>query len=182
MPTYIALLRGINVGGRNKIPMADLRSLFASAGFADARTLLQSGNVVFEGPRQSVAALEQLLEAETQARFGLSIDYVVRTATEWKRIIADNPFTTEAERDPSHTLVMLLKSTATTAAVRTLNDEIEGREIVRSAGKQLYMIYPDGIGRSKLTNAVIEKKLNVRGTARNWNTVVKLDALANARA
>ncbi len=182
MPTYIALLRGINVGGRNKIAMADLRALFASAGFDDARTLLQSGNVVFEGPRQSVAALEHMLEAETQARFGLSIDYIVRTATEWKRIIADNPFTTEAERDPSHTLVMLLKTPAKAAAVQTLNDEVKGREIVRSAGKQLYLIYPDGIGRSKLTNTVIEKKLGVRGTARNWNTVLKLDALASTQA
>ena len=182
MPTYIALLRGINVGGRNKIAMADLRTLFVSAGFADARTLLLSGNVVFEGPRQSGAALEQLLEAETQSRFGLSIDYMVRTAAEWKRIIAGNPFIEDAKRDPSHTLVMCLKSPAKPAAVQTLNDEIKGREIVRAAGKQLYMIYPDGIGRSKLTNAVIEKKLNVRGTARNWNTVLKLDALADADA
>jgi len=182
MPNYIALLRGINVGGRNKIPMADLRDLFAAVGFTNARTLLQSGNVVFEGARQSAAALEQLLEAETQTRFGLSIDYVVRTATEWKRIIAGNPFIDEAKHDPSHTLVMLLKTPAKAAAVRALNDEIKGREIVRAAGKQLYMIYPDGIGRSKLTNAVIEKKLNVRGTVRNWNTVLKLDALANTQA
>ena len=177
MPTYIALLRGINVGGRNKIPMADLREMFASVGFREARTLLQSGNVVFDGLRQSNATLEQLLEAETQARLKFSIDYVVRTATEWKKIITGNPFAAEAKESPSHMVVMCLKTPARSSAVRKLNDEIAGREIVQASGKQLYMVYPDGIGRSKLTNAIIEKKLNVRGTARNWNTVMKLELL-----
>jgi uncharacterized protein (DUF1697 family) len=171
--TYIALLRGINVGGHNKVAMSDLRDLLEALEFAGVKSLLQSGNLVFESQRLSGAELESVLEKETQS-LGVSVDYVVRSAKEWKKIVARNPFPEEAKTDPSHLVLMCLKSTASAAKLDTLQRVIKGRETVRGDGKQLYIVYPDGIGTSKLTAALIERTLGTRGTARNWNTVLKL--------
>lgn len=177
MITHIALLRAVNVGGRS-IAMADLRAMFAALGFADARTLLQSGNVVFDGGAKTGAALESLLESETEKQLKLRADYLVRTARDWKAIVAGNPFPREAMDDPAHLVMMPLKSAPTKPAVAALETAIKGREAVRAKGRTLYIVYPDGIGRSKLTIALIEKQLGTRGTARNWNTVLKLQAAA----
>jgi uncharacterized protein (DUF1697 family) len=180
MSTHVALLRGINVGGRNMIAMSALRDLLAELGFAGARTLLQSGNVVFASDRRTGAALERLLEAETATRCGVSADYLVRTAEQWKTIVARNPFKDEAERDPSHLVVTFLKTAPHAKDVRALQEAIEGPETVRAVGQQLYVVYPAGIGRSKLTNMLIERKLGSRATGRNWNTVLKLAAMTEA--
>src|SRR5262245_22033230 len=119
MPTHIALLRGINVGGRSMVAMADLLAMFADLGFPDARTLLQSGNVVFEAPAaRSTDALERRLEAEAEKRFGRPIDFFVRSGKEWARVIADNPFPAEAKRDPGHLVAMALKDAPKAAAVK----------------------------------------------------------------
>jgi len=174
MPCYIALLRGINVGGHNKIAMADLRDLVASLGFSDVKTLLQSGNLVFSGGRKTDKALESLLERETAKRLGVSADYIIRSTAELQKVIAANPFPQEAKDDPSHLVVMFLKSAATANDVKALAELIKGPEAVRGEGTHLYIVYPAGIGTSKFTTALIEKNLGTRGTARNWNTVVKL--------
>jgi len=113
MTTYVALLRGINVGGKNKIAMADLRAFLADLGLADPKTLLQSGNVVFRSEGKSVSALENFLEKETAARLSVAADYVVRSSAEWAKVVAANPFPREAESDPSHLVVMFLKSAPT---------------------------------------------------------------------
>ncbi len=177
MSVFVALLRGINVGGHNAIAMSDLRELFGKLGFGGARTLLQSGNVVFESPRLSGAELESLLERETAQRLGVSVDYVVRSALEWKKLVAGNPFSDEAKNDPSHLLVLCLKSPVAAKKVEALRLAIQGRESVRGGGKHLYLVYPDGIGRSKFSAALIERTIGVRGTARNWSTVLKLAGL-----
>jgi uncharacterized protein (DUF1697 family) len=177
MPIYIALLRGINVGGHQQIGMSDLRELLATLGFTGAKSLLQSGNLVFEGDRRPGAEMERLLEAETAKRLGVTADYLVRNAAEWKTLIDRNPFPKEAKRDPSHLLVVFLKKATQAKDVQTLEAAIQGPERIRADGKHLYAVYPAGIGRSKLTNTLIEKKLDVRATGRNWNTVVKLAAL-----
>jgi uncharacterized protein (DUF1697 family) len=177
MPIHIALLRAINVGGRNLVAMSDLVDMLAALEFTGARSLLQSGNLVFQSRRPTGAALQRLLESETEKRFGVAVDYVVRTAAEWEAIVARNPFAKEAVADPSHLLVMCLKKAPEAKDVKVLQDAIKGPEILRSDGKQLYLVYPEGIGRSKLTNTLIERKLGTRGTARNWNTVLKLAAL-----
>ncbi len=178
MTTYIALLRGINVGGNKKVAMADLRELLNALGFADPRSLLQSGNLVFRSDGRKSADLERLLDAETEKRLGLKTEFFVRTAKEWKAVVESNPFPDEAESDPSHLVVMFLKDAPNPESVEALQAAITGREIVRAAGRQAFITYPDGIGDSRLTNAVIEKKLGTRGTGRNWNTVMKLGALA----
>jgi uncharacterized protein (DUF1697 family) len=174
---YVALLRGINVGGRAKVAMADLRDLFAALGFRDVRTLLQSGNVVFRAHDEPTADLERLLETDAAKHLDTHPDFLVRTAAEWVQIVAGNPFPDEAERDPGHLVVMALKQAPAAPAVKALQAAITGPEIIRAADRHLYVTYPDGIGRSRLTGAVIESKLRTRGTARNWNTVLKLAAL-----
>jgi uncharacterized protein (DUF1697 family) len=178
MTTHIALLRGVNVGGKTKVAMADLRAMLADLGFGDPRSLLQSGNLVFRSDKLTGADLERLLEVETEKRLGLKTDFFVRTPEEWKKVIANNPFPDEAESDPSHLVVMFLNQAPAAGDVKALQAAIVGRETVRAAGRQAYIVYPDGIGESKLTITVIEKKLGSRGTGRNWNTVLKLGALA----
>jgi uncharacterized protein (DUF1697 family) len=178
MPVHIALLRGINVGGKNKVSMPELRELLGALGFTSSRSLLNSGNIVFVNERLADAELERVLEVETEKRFRVSVVYVVRTVKEWDRIIARNPFPGEAKRDPSHLLVMCLKEPAKAKAVKELEAAIVGPESIRANGRELYLTYPAGIGTSKLTNTLIERKLGIQGTARNWNTVLKLAELA----
>jgi uncharacterized protein (DUF1697 family) len=180
MPTYVALLRAVNLGPHNKVGMADLRALLTGLGMQAAQTLLQSGNVVFRGADRATAELEHLLEAAAAKRLGLATDILVRSGKEWKAIIAGNPFPKEAREDPSHLLAMPLKDAPPRADVRALQNAIVGREMVNVRGRCAYIVYPDGIGRSRLTTALIEKMLESRGTGRNWNTVLKIDALADS--
>jgi uncharacterized protein (DUF1697 family) len=179
LTTHIALLRGINVGGHRSVGMTDLRNFLTKLGFDDVRSLLQSGNVVFGSRARTGAELERFLEAESVKRFGIEIDFFVRAPEEWKSMIRQNPFRKEAELDPAHLVVMLLKSPPRPEDVAALQQGISGREIVQAKGRHLYAFYPDGQGRSRLTNAVIERKLG-RCTGRNWNTVLKLALLAKA--
>ena len=178
MTTRIALLRAVNVAGHAMIEMAELRAFLTALGFTEPRTLLQSGNLVFGGGAGEDAALEQRLEQEAAKRLGLSTVVFVRGAAEWRRLIADNPFHDEAVDDPGHLHVVLLKDAVKPPAVKALQSTVVGPERIAGHGRHLYVTYPDGIGRSKLTIAVIEKRLGTRATGRNWNTVRKLDALA----
>ena len=181
MTVHVALLRAVNVGGRS-LAMADLKAMLEALGLGQARTLLQSGNVVLDVAARSGDALESFLEAETQKRLRLKADYLVRTAEEWKTIIADNPFPRQAKDDPARLVLIPLKTAPTETRLSSLEAAIKGRESVRANGRELYVVYPDGIGRSKLTVALIERKLATRCTARNWNTVLKLQALAETFA
>ncbi|HLK26134.1 MAG TPA: DUF1697 domain-containing protein [Caulobacteraceae bacterium] len=173
MPTAIALLRAVNVGGRS-VKMAALVSLAREMGFQNPRTLLQSGNLVFETAETADGALEARLEAAAQPRFGFPIDFICRTAAEWRELIAGNPFPDAAKADPARLLATLLKRSPPDGGMETLRAAIKGREQAALAGRTLYVVYPDGIGRSRLTGAVIERHLKGQGTARNWNTVLKL--------
>ena len=177
---HVALLRAVNLPGHNKIGMADLKALVGGLGFADAQTLLQSGNIVFTGGTKTTASLEQALESAAAKALGLETDFLVRTAREWQAIVEANPFPREAKDDPSHLLAVILKDEVSAANVTALQKAIVGREVVRAKGRCLYVVYPDGIGRSKLTSAIIEKKLGTRGTGRNWNTVLKLQVLTQS--
>jgi len=177
MTTYIGLLRAVNLAGRNKVAMSDLRLLLTAIGMEDARSLLQSGNVLFRSSSRSAAQLERTLEKAAKERLAVETDFFVRTAGEWSELIASNPFPREAESDPGHLVALCLKEAPDRTAVAALQKAILGREVVRAVGRHAYIVYPDGIGRSRLTMALIEKKLGTRGTGRNWNTVMKLDAL-----
>lgn len=160
------------------VAMADLRAFLAHLGLGDPQSLLQSGNLLFRSNARTGVQLERLLEAEAKKRLALEADFFVRSAKEWSGIVAHNPFRREAERDPAHLLVILLKDEPDPKHVRALQAKITGPEVVRAVGRQAYIIYPNGVGRSRLTNTLIEKTLGTRATGRNWNTVLKLDALA----
>ena len=178
MPTYIALLRGINVGGHGLVAMADLREMLSRLGFGEPKSLLQSGNLVFKSDERSAAKLEKILEAETAKRLDVSPDFFVRTSKEWGSVIAKNPFPDQAKRDPARLHVVYLKGAVAPKDVKALQDAIAGPEVVRANGREAYIVYPNGAGTSKVTNALIERKLGTRATARNWNTVMKLVDLA----
>jgi len=159
--------------------MTDLRNFLADLGLDDARSLLQSGNLVFTSQVRTGAELERFLESEAHDRLSLDVDFIVRTPDEWKSVIRQNPFRKEAERDPGHLVVMFLKSAPDVEDLVALQAEIRGPEIVRAKGKQAYIYYPNGQGRSKLTHSILEKRLG-RGTGRNWNTVLKLGIMAKS--
>jgi len=177
MPQYVAVLRAINLGAHNRIAMADLRAMCAKLDLANARTLLASGNVVFESRLSSSEKLERLLEDASTEHLGVTTDYFVRSAAEWQAVIDANPFPAEASTDPARLVMMCLRDAPSAAQVKALQASIKGRETVRARGKHAYFVYPDGQGRSTLTIATIEKMLGTRGTARNWNTVLKLGEL-----
>jgi uncharacterized protein (DUF1697 family) len=178
MMTFIALLRAINLGNHRSLAMSALRDFIADLSFTDARTLLQTGNVVFRGEARSAGDLEQLLEMEAKAHLGLDTDFFVRPAEDWKALVSRNPFPDEARRDPSHLVVMFLKNAPDAKSLAKLRAAIKGPEIVDVAGEQAYIVHPAGIGRSRLTHALIETMLGTRATGRNWNTVLKLAGLA----
>jgi len=180
MTRYIALLRGVNLGGYNRVAMADLRALVSKIGYDDVKTLLQSGNVVFSSPKKSPAALERELEAALEKALNLKIDFHVRTADEWQKVIDGNPFTAEAKSDPSRLVLTCYKSALDPATVKAAQAAITGREKLRADGRHLYMTYPDGQGNSKA--AIVVGRMLGPGTARNWNTVLKLATLSANRS
>jgi uncharacterized protein (DUF1697 family) len=121
--------------------------------------------------------LERLLEREVNKRLALQTDFFVRNADEWTAVVSHNPFRDEARRDPAHLVVVFLKDAPDANQVNALGAAITGRERVGAHGKQAYIVYPDGIGRSRVTSGLIERKLTTRGTGRNWNTVLKIAEL-----
>lgn len=177
MTIHVALLRGINVGGKNKIAMADLRQAMESMGFSGVQSVLQSGNLVFRSGQLKGPALERHLEAESAKRLKLPVDYVVRSAKEWAKIIASNPFPDEAKNDPSHLVVLCLKAKPPAGKVKTLEAAAKGGELIQAVGQQLYIAYKAGIADSKLTSALFDQRLGISGTGRNWNTVLKLKTM-----
>ena len=174
--THIALLRAVNVGGKNLVSMAALKAMIEDLGFAGARSLLQSGNLIFDAGRRKADALELLLEKETDKRFGARPDYFVRDGAEWSEVLTHNPFSREAKTDPSRLHVLTLKVAPSAAQVNALRAAIKGPETVKTWTRHAYIYYPDGAGNSKLTPRIIETKLETRATDRNWNTALKLQA------
>ena len=121
--------------------------------------------------------MESLLEKASAKEFGFATDFFVRTGKDLERILTSNPLPRAAKDDPGRLVVLFLKNHVSAATVADLQRSIRDREQVRGEGREVYLVYPDGIGRSRLTLPTIEKKLGTRGTARNWNTVTKLAAL-----
>jgi uncharacterized protein (DUF1697 family) len=178
MTTYVALLRGINVGGHKKVAMADLCEVVRGLDLEEVRSLLQSGNLVFRSAGRTAAQLEGLLEEAIERRLGLQSKFFVRSNREWGAVIAGNPFRAEAERDPGRLVVMFLKEAPDGGRVEALRAAIVGPEVLHAEGRQVYVVYPNGAGTSRFTHTVIEKTLGTRATGRNWNTVQKLGVLA----
>ena len=174
---YAALLRGINVGGNKKVPMADLRAMTAKLGFDDPKTLLQSGNLVFSAKSQPMAKLEVLFEDATKKHIGVECSYLLRSADEWAKIVAANPFKKEAKSDPAHLAVTFCREAPDAAALKAMRAEARGEEDFKVVGRELFVWYPDGMGTSRLALAFSKNRIGTICTARNWNTVMKVAAL-----
>jgi uncharacterized protein (DUF1697 family) len=180
MPRYIALLRAVNLAGSSMVRMEELRGLLEQLGYHEVQSILQSGNLVFEGPARTETAMEHQLEAAVANDLKLRTEIFVRSGPEWAKVIAGNPFPEEAERDPAHLVLMTLRDPPPGASWDKLRAAMDGPERIEPAGRYAYVTYPEGIGRSRVTNRLLESKLGTLSTGRNWNTVLKLDALANA--
>ncbi|HKS96772.1 MAG TPA: DUF1697 domain-containing protein [Terriglobia bacterium] len=180
MPAVIALLRAVNLAGHNSIKMDALRELCESLALGDPRTHLQSGNVVFRTKERDLTRLAQRLEQAIERRCGFRTRVMLRTTSEVRAVIERNPFARRRGIDPSRLLVnFLADDPGPDASAKILNLQWNPEEL-RLAGRELYIYYPNGVGRSKLTAAVIERTLKVSGTGRNWNTVTKLLEIAES--
>ncbi len=176
----MALLRAVNVAKTGTLRMADLQRTVEALGFGAVRTWLQSGNVTFESRAADPARLERALERKLSAEVGVTTDFFVRRRAEWRRVLDGNPFPEEAADDPAHVTVLVLKRPPTRSAWTALAAAVPGRERVVPADGHAYIYFRDGIGTSRLTTALLERTLGVRGTIRNWNTVRTLGELVGA--
>lgn len=178
MPVVISMLRGINVGAHNRIKMDALREVYELLGLREVQTYVQSGNVVFSTVRRDLAKLADALESALEERFGFRPSVILRTPPEMKEVIDRNPFADRTGLDPAKLLVLFLASDPGEEARKKVAQMNTAPDELRMEGRELYVYFPDGMGRSKLPWASLGKMLGSVGTGRNWNTVLKLLALA----
>jgi len=178
MPVVISLLRGVNVGGHNKIPMDALRDLCQSLGLRNPQTYVQSGNVVFTTAERNLAALGGRMEQEIEKKLAVRTRVILRTAREWREVIARNPFAARAGIAPNRLLVTFLAARPSDEArARALAIQADPEEL-HVVGRELYTHYPNGMASPKLSMPAVERALGTVGTGRNWNTVLALHELA----
>lgn len=178
MNHHVALLRGINVGGRKKVSMPVLKALFESMGFGGVRTYINSGNVVF-GAADSASSIESLtggIEREIEKTFGFPVDVVVRSAADLERILAANPFAAEGDPAGLHLHVGFMRGVPVQAGIDKLAAFANENDEFRVVGEEVYVVFRQGMRDSKLGNQL--PKIGVPVTLRNWNTVTKLAGMA----
>ncbi|MDB5305566.1 MAG: hypothetical protein JWM97_3115 [Phycisphaerales bacterium] len=171
--TYVALLRGINVGGKNMLPMTDLAKIFAEAGCARVRPYIQSGNVVFVAKPACAKRVGELVSMGIGKRFGFNPVVVIRTADELAKVAATNPFLASgADVETLH--VAFLADAPNQSRVELLDPQRSPGDLFTVLGREIYLSFPNGVGKSRLTNAYFDSKLATTSTVRNWRTVLKL--------
>lgn len=175
---YVALLRGINVGGHAKVSMTDLRELLTSLGHTEVATYIQSGNALFTSPRERPDELAAEIEHRIALDLGLQVKVMIRTRNELAAVIEGNPFPLQEEK-AAGVHVCFLSGDPDPARVATIDRGQFEPEEFRVGDRAIYLWYPNGTGRAKLTMPFLERSLGVSGTTRNWNTVTKLLSLAN---
>ena len=175
---YVALLRGVNVGGRNKLPMADLREIFAEAGCAAVQTYIQSGNVVFEAAQDMAERVPEIVTLAIRKRFDIETAVIVRSKEELRQVADSNPFDTSG--DPRLLHVAFLQDTPGAEAVTRLDPDRSPPDAFAVRGRNVYLHYPNGVARSKLTNEYLAGQLQTVSTMRNWRTVLTLLEMVDA--
>jgi uncharacterized protein (DUF1697 family) len=178
--TYVALLRGVNVGGHRLIKMPELKGLFEAMGCGHVRTYIQSGNVVFTSADELLEPLRQRVEREIAARFGFPVTVVLRTAAELERIIADCPFASGALAEGESLYLALLADAPPPEGVARLRAYDGGSDEARIAEREVYLLYRLSMRDTPLTNAFLERMLGVAATTRNWRTMQTLAGMAGA--
>ena len=177
MPVLISMLRGVNVGGHNKIKMDALRALYESLKLKSPRTYVQSGNVIFRTKEKNSAVLAKKIQDAVERKFGFRPEVILRTAEEMRRAIAASPFTGR-NLEPGKTLVTFLAKDPDSNAGEMLRSLKDFPEELHLLGRELYIYFPNGVGNSKLPWPKVERLLNTSGTSRNWNSVTRLMAMA----
>jgi uncharacterized protein (DUF1697 family) len=173
--TQVALLRGINVGGKNMLPMKELARMFADAGCTDVRTYIQSGNVIFKTP-VGAAKIGDVIAAGVEKRFGFRIPVILRSSEQLRKTIRENPFLVAgAEQKALH--VYFLADLPNPGAIAGLDPSRSAPDAFHVRGQEIYLHMPNGMARTKLTNAYFDSKLSTKCTARNWATVLKLSEM-----
>ena len=177
MTAFVSLFRGINVGGNHLVKMTDLKALHEVLGLRNVTTYIQSGNVVFTCDTDA-PQLQRNIEQAFVEKFGFHGHVLVRSSSELQNIVAKNPFQNQPSKELKWIAVMFLATQPDSTAQEDLFKTYNGPEEIFILGKEVYLYYPEGMGRSKLTNTFLEKKLRTSGTARNWNTVLKLQEVS----
>lgn len=177
--THLALLRGINVGGKNILPMKDLAKMFADAGCTNVRTYIQSGNVIFQTPA-GAPKIAETITTKIENRYGYRVPLVLRTSEQLLKTIGGNPFLKAGAHEKT-LYVYFLAHSPNTAAIAALDPARSAPDAFHVLGQEIYLHLPNGMGRSKLTNAYFDSKLSTTCTARNWATVLKLAEMMEAR-
>jgi uncharacterized protein (DUF1697 family) len=178
MAVVIAMLRGVNLGAHNRMKMDALRELCGTLELRDAQTYVQSGNVVFRTRERTSVALARKIKDAIEKKFGFDPEVILRTTSEMREVIARNPFARMKDINPGKLLVDFLASDpgaearAKVAAIKTDPEKLHVED------RELYIYFPNGAGRSKLSWTALEKMLKTPGTARNWNSVTRLLAMA----
>jgi uncharacterized protein (DUF1697 family) len=178
MKVVISMLRGINLAQHRRVKMDALRALYESLGLEAPQTYVQSGNVVFKTRERKIDALGKRIEEGIQQTFGFHSDVILRTTSEMREVIAKNPFATRKEIEPGKLLVTFLVSEPGSEAREKFLAIKADPEELRMNGRELYIYYPNGMGRSKLSPASIDRALKTPGTGRNWNSVQNLLQIA----
>ena len=173
---WAAFLRGINVGGKHKVPMAELRAFFAELGASDVRTYIQSGNVAFRAAEAVAAEIAAGFAALTEARFGFAVPSAVRSAPELRAVLRANPFLADgADEKALH--VLFLTGEPDPAAVAALDPQRSAPDAFAVRGREVYLHLPNGVARTRLTNAYFDRILGTTSTGRNWRTVATVAAM-----
>lgn len=177
LENHLALLRGINVGGRNKIPMKELVAACEDLGWTNVRTHLQTGNVLFHASA-AAKSLEAALEKAIQTRFGLNTPVMLCDLTTLEKLVRESPFSKEAVEEPGRVLLYLAKrKLATDLEAELASRAKHGEQVAVASARALWAYYPKGVGVSKLTPAVLDRAAGGNVTGRNWNTITRLLAM-----
>ena len=182
METFVALMRGINVGSTRKLPMAELRTLSGKIGLRRPETYIQSGNLIVDA-EMAAHEVRALLEGAIAKRFGLRVDVIVRSASQWRRYVAANPFADDAAAVPKMLHLYLSRDLLKPSAVTQLEQKAQAGERMAVAGGALWIDYGlSGAGKSKLTPPLLDKACGSPATGRNWNSVLKIGEMIDARS
>lgn len=171
--TFVALLRGINVGGKNKLPMKDLVAIFERAGCAEVRHYIQSGNVIFHAPADLARRIPVVIAREIERRLSLRVPVLVRTAQEMRAVARGNPLLASGA-DPDHCHVLFLADKPSKASCAALDPKRSPPDTFAVKSGEVYLACPNGVGKTKLTNAYFDGALGTTSTGRNWRTVLTL--------
>lgn len=179
MTTYISILRGINVSGRNLIKMDALKKMYAQLGFENSITYLQSGNVIFTAKKTDTKTLEEKISKQIETDFGYQVPVIVLSKKLLQTIIEGNPFAHDPEKENQFLHVTFLATTPANYDLKEIEDKKLAGEEVHCSGNAVYLFCPGGYGNTKLSNSFLEKKLKVQATTRNWKTTTELLKLSS---